>query len=164
MCRTGWTPLARYIRWDITYVRSTLVGYSPVKVELKALTNCGVRHDGEILELNFVDAQGAPVCFQMTFNDAQAIAMTLPGLLTQALRKIAGTDKTRYAFPLGSWWLESTDKSDCLIATFATDDGFEVSFAILREACGGLGLAFQHEAESQLDLPKSPHRQDISLN
>jgi hypothetical protein len=106
---------------------------SSIKLELKTLKTFGVKPDGEVIELNFVDPAGIPVCFQMTFAHAQSIAMMLLGLLTDVLRKNVGTDKSRYAFPLGSWWIESADKSGCLIATFATKDGFEVSFAILRD-------------------------------
>jgi hypothetical protein len=137
-----------------------------MNLELKTLTTCGVKSDGEIIELNFVDSAGGPVCFQMSFDHAQSIAMTLPGLLTDALRKIVGTDKTRYAFPLASWWIESADKRDCLIATFATEGGFEVSFAIPHDACGGLGLALQHETRSQpdsVDLSMKTH-DDIRFN
>jgi hypothetical protein len=112
-----------------------------MKLELKTLKTFGVKPDGEGIELNFVDSAGKPVCFQMTFDHAQSIAMMLLGLLTDALRKNAGTDKSRYAFPLGSWWIDSTDNSDCLIATFAAKDGFEVSFAIPHDTCGVLSQA-----------------------
>jgi hypothetical protein len=51
-----------------------------MNLELKRLTTCRVKSDGEIIELNFVDSAGEPVCFQMSFDLAQSIAMTLPGL------------------------------------------------------------------------------------
>jgi len=112
-----------------------------MKLELKTLTTCGMKSDDEIVEINFVDSAGKPVCFQMTLDYAQSIAMMLLGLLTDALRKNVGTDMSRYAFRLGSWRIESRDKSGCLIATFATKDGFEVSFAIPHDTCGVLGQA-----------------------
>jgi hypothetical protein len=86
----------------------------------------------------------------MTFDGGQAVVMTLPHLLTQALRKITGTDTARYVFPLGAWWIETAGEKDNVIATFATDEGFEVSFAIPREGCGGLGWALGQEAKSSL--------------
>jgi hypothetical protein len=134
-------------------VWSSVVG-SDTKHELKALTSFGVKPDGEFIELNFVDSAGKLVCFQMTFDHAQSIAMMLLGLLTDALRKNVGTDKSRYAFPLGSWWIESTDKSDCLIATFATKDGFEVSYAIPHDTCGVLSQALARRRFSDKGPPQ----------
>ena len=115
-------------------------------IELKELTTCGVSTCGQAIELNFIDGEGTPVCLRMTFGSGQAIAMTLPQLLTEALRKITGSDNARYAFPLGSWWIEANGEKDSLIATFATYDGFQVSFDVPRDACGRLGWAFRHEA------------------
>jgi hypothetical protein len=122
-----------------------------MKLELRTLTTCGANSDGESIELNFLDAAGVPVCVQMSLGHAQSIAMMFLGLLTDGVRKNVGTDKERYAFPVGGWSIESTDKSDCLIATFATKDGFEVSFAIPRDTCGGLSVALHHKARSQSD-------------
>jgi len=124
-----------------------------MKLELKTLKTFGAKPDGEVIEINFIDSADKPVCLQMTFGHAQSIAMMLLGLLTDAVRKNVGTDKSRYAFPLGSWWIESTDNSDCLIVTFATKNGFEVSFAIPRDTCGVL---------SEVLLPKNVRH--ISFN
>jgi len=138
-----------------------------VKLELKTLTTCAEKSDGEIIELNFLDSKGVPVCVQMTLGHAQSIALMLLGLLTDAVRKNVGTNKARYAFPFGGWCIESTDKSDCLIATFATKDGFEISFAIPRDTCGGLSLALEHGARSRadgIDLSMTVHHDDIRFN
>jgi hypothetical protein len=138
-----------------------------MKLELKTLTTCGANSEGEIIELNFLNAAGVPVCVQMSLGHAQSIAMMFLGLLTDGVRKNVGTDKVRYAFPVGGWSIESTDKSDRLIATFATKDGFEVSFAIPRDTCGGLSLALHHEARSQsdgVDLLMKLNHDDIRLN
>jgi hypothetical protein len=130
-----------------------------VKIDLKELTTCNVSANGQTIDFNFVDGEGTPVCLRMTFDSGQAIAMTLPRLLTEALRKITGSDKTRYVFPLGSWWIEAADEKSGLIATFATDDGFEVSFAIPRKACGGLGWALRYEQPDSLS-PDDVNRLD----
>jgi hypothetical protein len=138
-----------------------------VKFELKTLTTCGVKSDVEIIELNFVDSAGAPVCIQMPLGHAQSIAMMILGLLTDAVRKNVGTDKSRYAFLLGNWCLDPADESDCLIATFATKNGFEVSFAIPRDVCGRLSQALRHKAGSQpdgVDLSMNAHHDDIRFN
>jgi hypothetical protein len=67
-----------------------------------ALTTCGVLDDGEIVRLGLVDDKGAAV----SFDQAQAVAMTLPSLLTRALRSLTGSPDARYVFPLDRWFVE----------------------------------------------------------
>ena len=119
-----------------------------MKIELKELTTCDVASDGEAVKLNFTDAAGIPVCLQVPFDGAQSIAMTLPRLLTRALRRISGNDGARYVFPLESWSLAIVDERNCLVATFATEGGFEVSFGMAIEACRGLGATLRDEADN----------------
>jgi hypothetical protein len=138
-----------------------------MKLELKTLTTCGANSDGEIVELNFLDPAGVSVCVQMSLGHAQSIAMMFLGLLTDGVRKNVAMDKVCYAYPLGGWSIESADKSDRVIATFATKDGFEVSFAIPRETCGGLSLALHHKARSRqdgVDLLMNVNHDDIRFN
>ena len=118
-----------------------------MKIDLKGLTTCRVEPDGEVLELDFVDGAGEPRSLRMPFESAQAIAMTLPRLLSEAVRRITDREQSRYVFPLGTWRVESTQDHACAIATLATADGFEVSFGISPEACRGLGWALKSESE-----------------
>jgi hypothetical protein len=118
-----------------------------VKIDLKGLTTCRVAPDGELLELDFIDGEGEPASICVPFESAQAIAMTLPRLLSEAVRRITGQQQSRYVFPLGTWRVESTQDSTCAIATLTTPDGFEVSFGISPEACRGLGWALKSESE-----------------
>ncbi len=71
--------------------------------------------------------------------------MTLPTLLTQALRQQTGNDDARYVFGLRS--LENAEGQACLIATLKTTDGFEVSFGIPFDACRSLGWNLYQGAE-----------------
>jgi len=118
-----------------------------VKIDLKALSTCCVQPDGEALELNFADADGTAVALVVPFESAQAIAMTLPRLLSEAVRRITGEAQSRYVFPLGAWRVETADHGACAIATFSTADGFEVSFGLSPETCRSLGWALQSEGE-----------------
>ena len=126
-----------------------------MKIEVRELTTCGVDPSGEQVELDFVDANGTPVSLRIGFDDAQAIAMTLPDLLTHALRRLTGKPEARYAFPLDAWYLEEGEH-DCVIATLVTEDGFKVTFSVTRAACGGLGWALRHEAESLTRSDEAP--------
>ena len=136
---------------------------SDVKIDLKGLTTCQVEPDGEMLELHFIDGAGQPASIRLPFESAQAIAMTLPRLLSEAVRRITGQQQSRYVFPLGTWRVESTDDHTCAIATLATADGFEVSFGIPPEACRGLGWALKSESE-RTDEPEALAGEPARLN
>src|SRR5215813_2292209 len=118
------------------------------QIKLGELTTCDVQADGEALRLNFIEASGNPVSLHVPFESAQAIAMTLPRLLTKAVQRITGEEESRYVFPLAGWRIEEAGQMDCAIVTFSTGDGFEVSFGIPFEACRSLGWALKNETES----------------
>jgi hypothetical protein len=118
-----------------------------VKISSRKLTSCRVTEDGETVELDLADRSGAAVSVQLPFEQAEAIAMTLPHLLTRAVKKRTGSEEARYVFGLGEWSIEDTREGNCLIVTLKTADGFEVSFAIPFEACQALGWSLKHEAE-----------------
>jgi hypothetical protein len=75
--------------------------------------------------------------------------MTLPRLLSKALRQQTRNDTSRYVFSLGRWSIESSEQP-CLIMTLATDDGFEVSFGIPFETCRAMGWALKDEGRKAL--------------
>jgi glutamine synthetase len=119
-----------------------------MNIAIKSLTTCSATRDGELVELRFVDAAGCSRSLEMTFSDAQSIAMTLPRLLAGALQRLTGSDQARYVFALGTWTVEPARNTESIIATLATEDGFQVSFAVPREACRGLAWALRREADS----------------
>ena len=99
-----------------------------MEIESSKLTTCDVAPDGEVITLNLVDAAGNPVSLRLPFDQAGALAMTLPGLLSKALKARCGNESSRYVFPLGEWLLEGAAGGRTLIVTLKTVDGFEVSF------------------------------------
>lgn len=111
-----------------------------MKIRSVRLTTCSVLNGGHVLRLDFVDETGADVSLELPFDQTQAIAMTLPALLTRALQAITGKESSRYVFPLDRWAAEKSDDSNTLLLTLTTDDGFQVSFGVAAEACRGLGL------------------------
>ncbi len=98
------------------------------------------------MRLNLIDVAGNPVSLQLPFDQAGTLAMTLPGLLTKALKASRIDDSARYIYPLGDWLLE--DVADCraLIITLKTTDGFEVSFGAPLDTCRALASALRREA------------------
>jgi hypothetical protein len=110
-----------------------------MKIQSKTLTTCEITDGGQGITLNLIDDTGAAVALRVPFEQAQSIAMTLPRLLTRAIRSISGNPESRYVFPLGEWTVEVPEGRDGLILTMATSDGFEVSFGLPAEACRSLG-------------------------
>ena len=99
-----------------------------MEIASSKLTTCDVAPDGEVITLNLVDAAGNPVSLRLPFGQAGALAMTLPGLLSKALKARCGNESSRYVFPLGEWLLEGGADGCTVIVTLKTVDGFEVSF------------------------------------
>src|SRR5262249_40835010 len=123
----------------------------PTKGEVAALTTCSVQPGGEFVELGYLDAGGRHAALRLSFEDAQAVSMTLPKLLSRALQEKLGKPEVRYVYPLGSWRIEASPGENCAITTFATDDGYEVSFQMSFRACRALGWALQEESNCQQD-------------
>lgn len=117
-------------------------------INCATLTTCHAVENGETVMLEFIDADGHSMSLRLGFDHAQSIAMTLPRLLTQALKERTGKDSARYVFALGEWSLEGTENRQSVILTLKTGDGFEVSFGIPSSACKSLGWVLQHEGDA----------------
>jgi hypothetical protein len=109
------------------------------------LATCSALGDGETVRLEFPDEGRNPVSLLLSFEHAESIAMTLPGLLTQAVRAQTRQNNARYVFPLGQWQLEGAEDHQSFILTLTTADGFEVSFRVPQDTSRALGWMLQHE-------------------
>jgi hypothetical protein len=119
------------------------------------LTTCDSIRNGEIVKLDFVGDDGRAISLRLAFEHAQSIAMTLPQLLTQAVRAQTGQDNARYVFPLGEWVLEGIEGDHSVILTLKTEDGFEVSFRLPPSACKSLGWVLQREGDAEAQAERS---------
>jgi len=111
-----------------------------MKIHNAALTNCGVVQDGHAVRLDLVDDKGTEVLLELSFERAQAIAKTLPSLLTRALQTVTGNASSHFVLTLDRWTVEQSNDGTNLLLTLAADDGYEVCIDVPREACEGLGL------------------------
>lgn len=118
------------------------------KMTSSQLTTCSVVKDGSAIRLEFLDGDGQPVAVEFPFDQAQSIVMTLPQMLAKALQRRTRSPSSRYAFSLGRWSIESSEEKNSSIVTLATDDGFQVSFAIPFEACRAIGWALGREGRA----------------
>lgn len=76
--------------------------------------------------------------------------MTLPRVLSKALRQSTHGQSSRYVFSLDRWSIERSNENS-LIVTLATADGFHVSFAIPFDACCAMGWALGHQGKSAIE-------------
>jgi hypothetical protein len=120
-------------------------------IRISAMTGCEVASDGSIV-LGFADGDGKPAAVTLAVGQAGALAMTLPKLIEEALRRQYRDHSLRYTYPLASWSLErSTDRTSGIV-TLATTDGFSVRFAIEpRQQCE-LGEALASGIEGPVEL------------
>lgn len=123
-------------------------------INCSALTTCDAVDSGETVVLEFIDDEGRGISMRLPFEHAQSIAMTLPRLLTQAVKARTGHESGRYVFPLGQWVLEEINGSRSVILTLKTEDGFEVSFAMPPDAAKSLGWSLQHQAEQSAETSR----------
>ena len=111
-----------------------------MKICNAALTNCGLAQDGHAVRLDLADDKGTEVSLELSFERAQAIAKTLPSLLTRALQTVTGNASSHFVLTLDRWTVEQSNDGTNLLLTLAADDGYEVCIDVPREACEGLGL------------------------
>ena len=107
------------------------------------MCSAGLVQDGRAVRLDLVDDEGADVSLQLSLEQAQAIAMTLPSLLTHARQDLADKTGSRYVLALDRWTVQQSNDCTGLLLTLATGEGFEVCFDVPAEACRGLGAGPQ---------------------
>jgi hypothetical protein len=125
-----------------------------VTLRSSRLMTCRVAEDGADVTLEFIDQSGEAVAVELPLDQAEAVVMTLPRLLSRAVRQRTGNEEARYVFHLGQWMIEGAKEQSCLITTLKTENGFEVSFAMPLEACRSFGWALQHEASEAIEARK----------
>ncbi len=101
--------------------------------DLSKLTSCGIEEDGSAVRLRGENKSGEQFDIRVPLDNVGALTMTLPQLLTSAIRTRYQDPKLRYVFPLGDFAVESSDDSIMAILSLRTPDGFEVSFAVPSE-------------------------------
>jgi hypothetical protein len=119
-----------------------------------SLTSCEVSNDGQQIRLAAQDATGAPINLCLSHDQAGSLAMTLPRLLSAALKARYRDPALKFVFPLKDYQLEGTPGRKDLILSLRTSDGFEVSFAVTPATLSKLSeLASIHEAPGALLAP-----------
>ncbi len=123
-----------------------------MEIKPQSLTTCEVAPDGNTVVLGFTDANGAPAQIRLSLNQVGALAMTLPNLITKAIRSRYGDHSLRYAYPLASWTVEQSSDPQTRMVTLRTIDGFSVCFSMQPQLQHQLGeaLASARSAPAQI--------------
>ena len=109
------------------------------------LTDYIVDADGTTVRLNGRDDAGRDFSLRLSIDQVGSLMMTLPQILTQAVRTRYRDDSLRYVFGLGSWTLETTPDAAMLVLNLSTIDGFNGSFGLSRSIMGDLAGALADE-------------------
>jgi len=113
-----------------------------------ALDSCDVSHDGQVIRVGLSGESGEPVKLCLSPDQAGSLAMTLPRLVSAALKARYDDPSLRMVFPLATYHLEEAPGRRDLILSLKTTDGFEVSFCVPPEALRSLAdLAANHAPE-----------------
>jgi hypothetical protein len=120
-----------------------------MQTEAQALTTCEVAPDGNTVVLGFTDSKGTPAQVRLTLNQVGGLAMTLPDLITKALRLRYGDHSLRYAYPLDSWTVERSSDPRTGMVTLCTTDGFSVCFSMQVDLQQKLAVALASEGPYQ---------------
>jgi hypothetical protein len=125
----------------------------PNEIDVASLTTCLVTPGGQRVRLNFEDSRGRPATLSLPSNCVQQLVMTLPHLLSTALKAQHGDRSARAVFPLDEWRLETVSGSNDLILTLKTPDGFEVAFTLSPATLAQITSAVEEHQLEAAELP-----------
>lgn len=110
-------------------------------IAAQRMSECEVSSDGLAVRLGFVDAAGRPCAIALPIECLSSLLMTLPALVTAALRIQSRDPSLRVVYPLETFRIESVAGDSASILTLGTPDGFEVSFSVRPETTAALHTA-----------------------
>jgi len=117
-------------------------------IEGTALDKFQVAPDGATVRLGLRDAEGQLIAVSLPFDCVNALMMTLPSMVAQALRAQHRDTSLRMVFPLGQWAVESAAADERVILTLSTPDGFTVSFCVTPAELARIGGAATNRDEA----------------
>jgi hypothetical protein len=96
----------------------------------KELLTYEVAGDGNWFRMRFTCTNGKPGSLSLPTECLNALIMTLPRMMTQALSARYGDDRLRLVYPAEAVRLETSPDPNTFIMTLVTPDGFAVSFSL----------------------------------
>jgi hypothetical protein len=97
-----------------------------------------VANDGSRFRMSFTCSGGKLGSLSLPIECLQALIMTLPRMMKQALRARYGDESLRLVFPADLIRVERSSDPKTFILTLATPDAFEVSFSLSGQQMAAL--------------------------
>ena len=94
------------------------------------LVTYDIASDGSWFRMSFTSADGKRGSLSLPTECLQALIMTLPRMMTQALRARHGDESLRLVYPAEAVRIEESRDPNRFILTLTTPDGFAVSFSL----------------------------------
>jgi hypothetical protein len=98
----------------------------------EAVLSIDLADDGSRFGISFV-SDGRRCSLNLPIDCLNGLIMTLPSVMKRALQLRHRDDALRLVYPASAVQIERSSDPKLVIATFATPDGFEVSFSLTRE-------------------------------
>ena len=138
----------------MSFEDETIAGTSALRADgivSSELTNCRICRDGRAIRLNLLNHDGNPTYVEFTLEQAAAVVMTLPRLLTAALQSSSGRSDLRFVLPVDKWSLEIAHSQSVLIFTLQTEDGFDASFGLSPKMCKDIASALSKDLAATVE-------------
>jgi hypothetical protein len=100
---------------------------------LRNLCTWKVVDDGTRLLMSFVCEDGSDLALDLPTESLNSLIMTLPAMVTSALRRRYLDETLRLVYPAAAIDIEQASDKNYIIVTFKTPDGFAVSFSITQQ-------------------------------
>jgi hypothetical protein len=123
-----------------------------MEIAPQSLTTCDVSPDGSTVILGFTNSDGSPAQMRLSLKQVGDLVMTLPDLITKALRVRYGDNSLRYAYPLASWTVERSTDPKMGMVTLCTTDGFSVCFSMPDEQRRQLAQSLTEDSPCQAQI------------
>lgn len=99
-----------------------------------------VAGDGTRFRISFICAGGELGSLSLPTECIQALIMTLPRMMTQALLARYNDSSLRLVYPAETVRIEGSPDANTFLLTFTTPDGFTVSFAVSNQQLAELNV------------------------
>jgi alkylation response protein AidB-like acyl-CoA dehydrogenase len=96
----------------------------------KQLTHVDIAPDGKSVRLNMMDASDTGAALELPLECVNQLILTLPHVVTRAMRARDQNSSTHLVFPLDKLRLQRIAGDPRFMLTLKSTDGFEVSFAV----------------------------------
>jgi hypothetical protein len=117
--------------------------------------SCTVSPEGDKITIALNGKGGAPQEITLSFDDASALAMTLPRLLMMATSRRFSDPTIRHVYPVRGYMVECASDQRHVLLTLSCGNGFDVVFALDARIIPSLARDLAGGQAALLETPQS---------